>query len=231
MCFSPEADLVSGVLVSGVGVDTVRHQRCPGGLPLASIPLVLGGHQLVEAVVWQGLAGKVPALVTGVATWAYLLIAFVVVPVLVPWAVMAGEPDESRRRRMTAFVALGVLVAATLLSAMVRGPVTAELGHLHVAYHIQVPAGGVMVALYVAATCIRLLLSSYRHVNVFGVLNLAVGVVLAYTIPNGYTSLWCLWAAVSSGAIAAHLRHTQRRPRSTLRAGPGRPQPAEAPSG
>jgi hypothetical protein len=87
----------------------------------------------------------------------------------------------------------------------------------------------VLVGLYIAATCIPLLLSSYRHVNVFGVLNLAVAIVLAYTIPNGYTSLWCLWAAVTSGAVAAHLRYRQRRSSFRPSAGSG-PQPAEAPS-
>ena len=112
---------------------------------------------------------------------------------------------------MVPFVALGVVVAATLLGAMVRGPVSAELGELHIAYHVDVPGGGFVAAAYVIATCIPLLLSSYQHVNVFGALNLCAGIALAYTIPAGFASLWCVWAAVSSGAIAAHLRYTQQR--------------------
>ena len=210
MCFSAEADLVAGSLVGAVGIETLRRHRHQRELPLASVPLVLGSHQLVETLVWWGLAGKVSPTVSELAMWAYLLVAFVVVPVLVPGAVMAVEPDEGRRRRMVPFVALGVVVAATLLGAMIGGPVSAELGALHIAYHVDVPGGGFVAGTYVIATGIPLLLSGYRHVNVLGALNLCAAIALAYTIPTGFASLWCVWAAASSGAIAAHLRYIQQ---------------------
>ena len=42
MCFSAEADLTAGILVTAVGVDAVRRARAPRELPLAALPLLFG---------------------------------------------------------------------------------------------------------------------------------------------------------------------------------------------
>ena len=84
MCLSPGADLLTGIVVSGVGIDALRHTRHRGYLPLALLPLLFGVHQLVEAVAWWGFDGRVPVRVGEMATWFYLAFAFVVVPPLVP---------------------------------------------------------------------------------------------------------------------------------------------------
>jgi len=58
----------------------------------------------------------------------------------------------------------------------------------------------------VLAVCGTLLLSSRRRVVTFGILNiLAVGIIAWLTI-DGFASVWCGWAAISSGAIALHMR-------------------------
>src|SRR5258708_36421080 len=98
-----------------IGFDATRHI---GGrsdpLLLATLPLILGGHQLVEDFVWWGLQGHVPHEAGRVALWAYMVIAFVVLPVFVPLAVLMLEPTVRRRRRMAPFVALGVVVSTVL---------------------------------------------------------------------------------------------------------------------
>lgn len=207
MCFSAQADLVGGVLVGAIGVDAVRHvSKRHGQLALASLPLVFGAHQVDEAFVWWGLQGHVPTEVGRVALWVYLLIALVALPVFVPVAVVTLEPARRRKWLMCTFVILGVMVAAVLLLAILRGPIAARLQPYHVAYLIRLGHGGVIVGLYVVAVCGALLLSSYRHVRIFGLANLvAVGVLAPLTVA-GFASLWCAYAAITSGAIAAHLR-------------------------
>ena len=123
VCFSPQADVVGGIVVGAIGVDAYRHFRGRNSyLLLASLPLLLGAHQFVEALVWWGLRGEVPHSVGRVAMWAYLLIVFVVLPLFVPVAVLAIEPTAGRRRRMAPFVALGAGVTAVLFMAMLRSP-------------------------------------------------------------------------------------------------------------
>jgi hypothetical protein len=207
VCFSPQADLVGGIVVGAIGIDALRNvHRRHDHIALAMLPLLLGAHQVIEAFVWLGLQGHMPYDVERVAVWAYLLIAFVVLPIFMPLAVMSNEPLRRRRLAMAPLVALGVVVAGILFAAMVRGPVNVRLRPYHLAYGVDLSHGGVIVGLYVLAACGTLLLSSRRRIVTFGIINVvAVGVIAWLTI-DGFASVWCGWAAITSGAIAVHMR-------------------------
>ncbi len=207
MCFSPQADLVGGVVIGAIGIDVLRHvEGRRRYLPLAALPLVFAAHQLDEAVVWWSLQGHVGPTIGSVATWIYLLIAFVVLPVYVPVAILLIEPPGPRRRMIGVFVALGAVVSGLLFAAMVTGPVTATLADWHVSYGTGIPAAFWVVTAYVAATCGALLFSGNRHLAVFGMVNLVAAAAIAVIAGEGLASLWCAWAAVASAAFAVHLR-------------------------
>jgi hypothetical protein len=218
VCFSPEADLVGGVLIVAIGVDAVRHvgQR-RDFLALASIPLLLGAHQFIEALVWLWLQGHVPRGIGHIALWAYLLIAFVVLPVFIPVAVIALEPTRRRKWLMAPFAAIGAVIAAVLLTAMVRGPVGVRLEPYHLSYSIRLSDGFLVVALYVVAVCGPLMVSGYRHIAIFGIVNLVAVVIIARLTISGFASVWCGWAAVSSGAITLHCRLAKPHPHRVKR--------------
>jgi hypothetical protein len=210
MCFSPQADVVGGLVVGAIGVDVCRHLRGRNDhLLLAGLPLILGAHQLDEAFVWWGLQGHVPHEVGRAALWIYLIIAFVVVPTFVPIAVLALEPTHRRRMTMMPFVVIGVTVSAVLLAGMLRGPVDVAERPYHLAYTINIGHGGIVVMFYVAAACGALLFSGYRHIEIFGAVNLLVVAFLAWLTLDGFTSLWCGYAALASAAIALHMRYAK----------------------
>jgi len=210
VCFAPQADLVAGIGVTAIGFDACRNLRGRSDhLLLATLPVILGVHELVEDFVWWGLQGHVPHEAGRVALWAYMLIAFVLLPVFVPLAVLMLEPTAHLRRRMAPFVALGVGVSSVLLVAMLRGPVSAARHPWHLSYSIELHHAVVIVGLYVVAICGALLFSGYRHILVFGLGNLAVVVVLAALTADGFASLWCVYAAISAGAIALHMRYAK----------------------
>jgi hypothetical protein len=211
MCFSPEVDLVAGVVVTAVGVDAIRRARAPEELPLASLPLLLGIHQLVEVFVWRGLEGSSSARLGDAAVWTYLAIAFLL-PVWVPLAVRGVEPSRKRRTAMTRLAAVGIAATLVLFFSLLRGPVGAAVDGLHIAYVVDIPGGGVAGVLYVIATCGALLASSDRVIRWFGVSNLVAVTVLAWLTVGGLTSLWCVWAAVTSVAIDLYLRNEEGRP-------------------
>jgi hypothetical protein len=215
--------VVGGVVVAVIGLDVLRHV---GGrkdyLALAALPVLLAAHQLDETFVWWSLQGHLATWVGTLATWVYLFFAFVVLPVYVPLAVRAVEPPGPRRNAMTACAVLGVAVSVMLLVGMLRGPVTATLGDHHIAYGTGLSAGLVVVAAYVVATCGALLFSEHRHVAVLGAVNLVAVALLVKLAVDGFASLWCAWAAVTSGAIALHLRYG---PASLSRASVGRAPP------
>jgi hypothetical protein len=209
VCFSPQGDLGAGIVVSGIGIDALRHLRGRAEyVAVAALPLLLGLHQVDESFVWWALRGDVPRGLGAVAMWVYLVFALVVLPVLAPLIVLAIEKTPARRRRIVPFVALGTLVSAILLEAMVVGHPSAKLGAYHIAYSIGLQHGIAIIALYIVATCGPCLASGYRSVAWFGVANLVAVVVLARLCADGFTSLWCLYAALVSAAIALHLRRT-----------------------
>jgi len=213
MCFSAGADLVAGAVIGAIGFDGLRHVRRPAEIWLASLPLVLAAHQLVEAAVWLGLEGRVAEDTWRPALGIYLAIAFGVLPVLVPVAVSVLEPPE-HRGRLRWFTAVGAVVSVVLMYAVVRGPVDARILRLHIGYSVDLWHGGAVVALYVLATCGPMLFSRYRHVRWFGFGNVIAAAGLAWLAETAFISLWCLWAAVTSVAIVVHLRfaHPGRPP-------------------
>ena len=218
MCFSLEADVVAGLAVGAIGVDAMRHTRRPAEIPLAALPLVLAGHQLVEALVWSGLEGGAPDSVWRPALWLYLIIAFGALPVLVPIAVRALEP-EAGRQRLSVFIVIGLVVAAVLVHAVLRGPIDAHIEGHHIAYSVELGHGGWFVALYAFASAGSLLFSSHHYLRWYGAANLVAAGLLAWLNNSGLISLWCLWAALVSLTVALHLRHTgdtQRRPLPSL---------------
>jgi hypothetical protein len=83
---------------------------------------------------------------------------------------------------------------------------TVQLGSYHLAYSLGLSHGIPIVCAYILATCGPMLLSKQRHVFWFGVGNLVAVVVLARLCADGFTSLWCLYAALASAAIALYLR-------------------------
>jgi hypothetical protein len=193
VCFSPQADVAGGLVICSIGVYAVRHVRQRREfLAVAWIPLLLGAHQFIEALVWLWLQGHVPRGIGHVALWAYLLIAFVVLPVFIPLAVIALEPTRRRKAMMLPFALTGTVIAVILLAAMVRGPVGVKLAPYHLSYSLRVPDGLLVIALYV-----------------FGAANLVAVIVIARLTVDGFASVWCAWAAVSSAAIALHCRYAE----------------------
>jgi hypothetical protein len=207
VCFSAQADLAGGLLIGAIGIDVIRHvDKRSEYRALAALPIVLAGHQMVEAFVWWGLQGRFSAYVGRVSTWIYLLFAFVILPIYLPAAIFLLEPPGRRRRIIAAFIALGAVVSTLLFAAILRGPVTASLGQFHIAYSTDLRAGGLVVAAYVTATCGSLIFSGYRTVATFGWINLVAVAFLSQATLNGFASLWCAWAAITSGLFAVQFR-------------------------
>ena len=70
MCFSAQADLVGGVVVSGIGIDVLRHVKGRRRyLPMAALPMMLGLHQIglkaFPAAVVGGFSSLPGAIVGG----------------------------------------------------------------------------------------------------------------------------------------------------------------------
>ena len=209
MCFSPAGDLVGGTLVVGIGIDAYRHLNGRVAYrTIAALPIALGLHQIDETFVWWWLQGRVGSDVGRVAMWVYLLFALVVLPTVVPAMVFLFTPRPPHRKVLALLVVLGVVVSGVLFEALLVGSPGVTMGAYHLSYTIGLRHGVVVIGLYIVATCGPLLASGFRPMELFGWANLVAVIVLAALCASGFTSLWCFYAAVVSGAIALHLRLT-----------------------
>jgi hypothetical protein len=200
VCFSAEADFVSGAAIGLVGVATLTKVQHPREIPLAALPLALALHQVVEGFVWLDLDGGASRS-TGVAVTIYLLFAWAFLPIVAPLAIMLIEPPGPARRRIGVLVALGALAGAYQFGALVTGAVYAR----SVEHTIQYGGAGryadAATVLYVVATCGAPLLSGFRAIFWFGVANIIAVAAIALVQSEALTSVWCLWAAIVSVLI------------------------------
>jgi uncharacterized protein DUF6629 len=197
VCFSAEADFVSGAVIGAIGIATLTQVERPREVPLAILPLAFALHQIAEAFVWRDLDAGV-ARSTGVPVYLYLAFAWVALPVLVPLAIMILEPPGRRRRMIGVFVVLGAIAGAYLAAAIVRGDVSAHAVEHTVQYGGAGRFATVATVLYIVATCGAPLLSGFRAIVWFGVANVVAVAAFATIQAEGLTSLWCTWAAVVS---------------------------------
>jgi hypothetical protein len=230
MCFSLEADLAVGLALLPVGVLSLREVRRPREVPFASLPLVFSAHQLLEGLVWAGTDGRVSPDVQHAATIGYLVIALPVLPLLVPLAVLLLEP-RSARRRLSGFVALGTGVAAYFSFVLATTPVSVTAHDFALTYHTGVTNGWLWTALYVAAVVGAPLRSSYQSVVVFGFVNLLGLTLVALVYLEGFISLWCVQAAVTSLLVLVHMVRRRRLADADRLEGRLAYVPAEAPAG
>ncbi|WP_157551228.1 DUF6629 family protein [Nocardioides jensenii] len=208
MCFSPGMDVVAGVAVTGIGIDCLRQVTSPRQIALAAVPVVFGVHQLVETLVWWELQGKVGQCTGNVATYSYLVIALLVVPLLIPWAFLRLGVGRSRAADVTFVVAglVAVVVCGNLLGFAV--PDRRIDGH-QITYFAGAYIPDHVLPLYAVACLGPPLLARARLLQLFGVLNLVVVVGLAALNQGGVISLWCVWAAATSVLINVYLRRVR----------------------
>ncbi|WP_035805871.1 DUF6629 family protein [Kitasatospora mediocidica] len=194
MCWSAQADLVAGTVVTGLGLACLARVRRARDLPLAALPLVLGLHQLLEAVVWLGADGGAGAGPTAWARTLWAVIALPLLPVLVPVGVWCA----TGRARVAAFAVLGVAVGVPLAAAVAAHPVTARVHGHTLAYGVGVPHAALLLTGYLLATVGTLLVSGDALLRLLGaVVGVGAG-ICALVWQLAFVSTWCALAAVAS---------------------------------
>src|SRR5262249_55159813 len=131
-------------------------------------PLGFGVHQLLEGLIWVQLDDAVLHAVRGPAVLAWLLFAWLFLPIWLPISVWLFEPDPWRRRGMAALGVLGVGVGGYLFVKAWTAPATVDVLQQHLHYSTTDGPPWALAIPYVAATCLPLLLCSKRFVVWFG---------------------------------------------------------------
>ena len=203
MCFTATVSFSSAAVLLAVGTFTLKAARHKYELPLAAIPLLFAIQQLIEGFLWLTFSNDV-ALLNVAMTYLYSFFSHVLWPMYLPLSVLLIEPRGRNRLIMTTFLAIGVLVGAYLLLAMVIFGITSRPTGQHIEYVAPHFFGIATMSAYLLATTITPMLSTHRVVKLFGILAFLSFASAYYFYATWFISVWCLFAALLSTVILAH---------------------------
>jgi uncharacterized protein DUF6629 len=215
MCFSATASFtMAGVLVA-VGVASIARSESPSARLFAAIPLLFGAQQAAEGIVWLTITDP-PSLATlhRLAVMTFLALALVIWPLWAPIALRLHERDRARKKVLTTFIAIGVLVAVVAGNLLHRWQPYAVIAgrsivYKHATMGIVVPEY-VLLLVYAIPTVGSFFVSTVPMVRTIGA-TLFVSLVLAFLIERqALTSVWCFFAAVLSVLIFVAVTRTSR---------------------
>jgi hypothetical protein len=203
MCFSLEASVAGGVVLSTIGVTAIKKVQVPSQYAFASIPLVFGIQQFSEGAVWLSLQNPAYAGLEPFGTNTFLFIARVLWPVLMPFSVMMMEHDEQKKKILRIMLGMGSIVAFYYSYCLLFLTVEADIAGHHIQYISNYPdaIADPIFFLYIAAAIPPLFVSSNTKTRLLGVLFLAAVIVTGIFYTQFLTSVWCFFAAIVSVVI------------------------------
>jgi hypothetical protein len=203
MCFSSEASFTGGVIISAIGIITVRKVHKPSQIIFASIPLFFGFQQIMEGVLWLTLPLSEYIGIQKISAYTFLIMAQVIWPVMIPLSLLLME--ESARKKKILF---GLLVAGGILSlyysyCLLNFNVRPRISGYHIQYSSDFPESLALVAFifYLTATITPLFVSGIKRTHLLGILMTLSCLVTAMFFTQYLTSVWCFFAALISGVI------------------------------
>jgi len=198
MCFSPTASFVSAAVIATIGVATRRHVKEPRTILFAATPMLFALHQFTEGLVWLGLQGRIGPIGRDHAAFLFTMYAQGLLPFLMPLAVTLLEPAGWRRRAMMGLTAIGGVAAAWDSYGLMFLPSRLFVDHNSIAYRNVMTGSLAISLLYILATCGSLLLSRYRMVRWYGVVNVVALTIVQIVKAETFASVWCFYAALMS---------------------------------
>ncbi len=205
MCFSSNASFGAGVVLSVIGVASIKKAQTSSQVFFASIPLIFAVQQITEGLLWLALPNPAYSTLQSVTTYIFLFFAQILWPIWVPLSILNLETNAKRRNVHKAFVAIGTIVSLYLGHCLISFPVQAKIIGYHISYGQEYPAGlsGYGALLYMIATIAPPFFSSTKRMWALGSTILISYIITAIFYTGYIVSVWCFFASVISIAVLA----------------------------
>jgi hypothetical protein len=203
MCFSPEASFAGGVIISAIGVATITKVHKSSQLVFASIPLFFGIQQIAEGFLWMTLPGNDFIITQKISTYAFLIMAQVIWPSLIPVSITLMEENIKRKRILGILSGLGLLLSLYYAFCLLTFSVNPQISGYHILYTNSFPKSlsNPAFAVYLFVTITPLFISGIKKTWLLGILMTLSCLVTAIFFRQYLTSVWCFFAALISGVI------------------------------
>ena len=179
MRFSAEASfIVSGTLLV-VGVSTIRKTVYSKDFPVALIPLFFAVQQLVEGLLWVTLLHSDTSPTQFWLSNIYGVFIGIIWPLFAPFAVYYAETDNLRKKIIATIGLAGAGLAIYTVIGLADEPIIAEIIRHSINYKHHVGSYQLVIVLYLLATCVPFIFSSYKHLYIAGII-ITIGFFAAY---------------------------------------------------
>jgi hypothetical protein len=203
MCFSATASFAGGVIISSIGVASIRKNTEPSQRLFAAIPMLFGLQQLCEGFVWYALQTPGHEMLLKISAYIFLAVALVGWPALLPLAVLHMEKLEQRRRTLYVSLAVGIVLSLYFGISLFIFNMTAQISSYHILYAIDFPRqlADIGAVAYIIATIPPLFVSSQKGMRLFGIIILLSYCVTRFFYAEYLISVYCFFAALASVVI------------------------------
>jgi hypothetical protein len=211
MCFSASASFGAGIVLSAIGIASIKKAQTSSQMAFACIPLIFSVQQITEGYLWLSLSSSAYSAIQPVTTYIFLFFAQVLWPVWVPVSILMIEKDDQRKKILKLFVATGTIVSAYLTYCLLSYHVEAKILGQHISYQQDYPSslGYLSGTLYIIATVASPFFSTFKRMPV-----LASSILVSYIITEIFyedyiVSVWCFFAAIISVLVLAILHENK----------------------
>lgn len=200
MCFSATASFSSGVVLTIVGIASLRKAGRSRRLAFAAIPFIFAIQQFSEGFVWLSLTD--PAFVKWQSVPAYIFLTFahIVWPIWIPFSILLLEKNLRRKNLLYMLFGAGMVLGSYYIYCLASYPIAAVVDGYHIRYHLNYPAAlfAITTVFYGLATILPSFISSIGRMKVLGISITISYIATAFFYSEYITSVWCYFAALLS---------------------------------
>lgn len=206
MCFSATASFTASAVIGIAGVITYTSCKKPEQKFLGAVPFLFALQQVAEGFVWLSFTNEAYTHLQHFFTLWFLFLAWVVWPILIPFAFFKIEPDPKRKAWCKKLIYVGLASGAYAVFNMVMKYPVPNIASFHIIYTpkkiyyhdiLFIPHQTV----YVLSTVMPMFVSSLKGVKVLAVANFLALVICFWLFQFALPSTWCFFAAFLSCII------------------------------
>lgn len=203
MCFSATASFASGVILTTIGIVSIKKVHNKKQILFASIPFIFAIQQFSEGFVWLSLLHLTNTHWEQLSTYSFLLFALVIWPAWVPISLFLIEKTHNRKIILGIFSGLGILFSILSLIYLITYKSEAQITSYHIHYELNIPFDAKILIgiLYLIPTVISNFMSSTKGVALMGVFVLLSYLISRVFFNDHVISVWCFFSALISMTI------------------------------
>lgn len=218
MCFSATASFGAGIVLTAIGVASIKKVQHRSQFMFAAIPLLFAIQQFSEGILWLTLPYPDLQYFQKDTTYFFLIFAQIIWPLYVPISILLLEKQKTQENIQRLLVVIGLLVSCNLGYYLYNYKAHAEIDCYHIKYLQSYPEkfriwGGI---LYGVATILPPFFSHIRRMWMLGGTVLIFYIITALFYENYLISVWCFFASLISVSVWIIMREIKTLSRTEI---------------